>query len=47
MGQVQSSGVELSLLTAGNDLDNLSRILRGRSDYSAEDVINYMIPPAG
>lgn len=47
MGQQQAWGEELALLTAGNDLDHLSRILKGRTDYSAEDVINYMIPPEG
>ena len=44
MGQIQSSGqLELPLLTAGNDLNQLQRILKGKSDYSASDVIDYIL----
>ena len=44
MAQIQSSGqVELPLLTAGNDLNQLQRILKGKSEYSAADVIDYIL----
>ncbi|MBK7892350.1 MAG: nitronate monooxygenase [Bdellovibrionales bacterium] len=42
MGQVQSWGEELPLLTAGDDLNFLSRVLAGRDHYSAADVIRYL-----
>lgn len=43
MAQVQSWGdVELPLLTAGDDLNQLHRILRGRNSFSAADVLNYL-----
>jgi NAD(P)H-dependent flavin oxidoreductase YrpB (nitropropane dioxygenase family) len=47
LGQKHPWGEELPLLTAGNDLDHLGRMLKGRTDYSAEDVVNYMIPAGG
>lgn len=42
MGQVQAWGEELPLLTAGDDLNFLSRVLAGRDHYSAADVIRYL-----
>jgi NAD(P)H-dependent flavin oxidoreductase YrpB (nitropropane dioxygenase family) len=43
MAQVQSWGdVELPLLTAGDDLNQLGRILQGRTSYKAIDVLNYL-----
>jgi nitronate monooxygenase len=44
MGQVQSWGDrELPLLTAGDDLNQLKRILKGRAEYSAGDVLSYLL----
>jgi NAD(P)H-dependent flavin oxidoreductase YrpB (nitropropane dioxygenase family) len=45
MPQVQSNGVaEVPLLTAGDDLNNLARILpKGKTSYSALDVIQYLV----
>jgi len=44
MGQVQTWGdLEMPLLTAGDDLNQLSRILKGRSQYSAADVLDYIL----
>lgn len=42
MGQVQAWGEESPLLTAGDDLNFLSRILAGRESFSAADVIRYL-----
>ena len=42
MGQMQSWGEELPLLTAGDDLNFLSRVLAGRDHYSAADVVRYL-----
>jgi NAD(P)H-dependent flavin oxidoreductase YrpB (nitropropane dioxygenase family) len=43
MAQVQAWGDrELPLLTAGDDLNQLRRILNGRSSYRAADVLNYL-----
>ncbi len=44
LGQMQSWGVkEKPLLTAGDDLNNLARILKpGQRSYSAHDVLNYL-----
>lgn len=42
MAQVQNWGVEMPLLTAGDDLNNVGRLLKGRSSYSALDVIDYL-----
>lgn len=45
-GQIQSWGdEELPLLTAGDDLNQLQRILVGRENYSAVDVLNYLLKP--
>lgn len=45
MAQIQANGQpEIHLLTAGDDLNNLSRILKGnQTSYSAADVINYLL----
>lgn len=44
MGQIQSWGDrELPLLTAGDDLNQLGRILRGRNSFSASDVLSYLL----
>ncbi len=44
MGQVQSWGdVELPLLTAGDDLNQLSRVLAGKNSYSSADVLSYLL----
>lgn len=42
MAQVQAWGTELPLLTAGDDLNFLNRILMGRLEYSALDVLSYL-----
>lgn len=43
LGQVRSFGVEPPILTSGDDLKRLGRLLRdGRMDYSAEDVLRYL-----
>lgn len=43
MPQIKSNGeIELPLLTAGDDLNQLHRILGQRLGYSAVDVLNYM-----
>jgi hypothetical protein len=42
LAQRQKWGVELPLLTAGDDLNELNRILRGRLSYSAKDVLEYL-----
>lgn len=44
MGQTQNNGqLEPSLLTAGDDLNNVSRLLKpGTLEYSAVDVLNYL-----
>lgn len=45
MPQVQAGGaVETHLLTAGDDLNNVSRLFKdGNVDYSAADVIQYLL----
>ncbi|WP_374032754.1 nitronate monooxygenase [Bdellovibrio bacteriovorus] len=44
MGQIQAGGVEEQpLLTAGDDLNNVARMLRGKSSYSAKDVVAYLL----
>ena len=45
MGQIQAGGVEeLPLLTAGDDLNNVARMIKpGMTSYSAKDVINYLL----
>jgi NAD(P)H-dependent flavin oxidoreductase YrpB (nitropropane dioxygenase family) len=44
MGQIQTWGdKELPLLTAGDDLNQLTRILNGKSSYGAEDVLHYIL----
>jgi Dioxygenases related to 2-nitropropane dioxygenase len=45
MGQIQAGGVEeLPLLTAGDDLNNVVRMIKpGMTSYSAKDVINYLL----
>jgi nitronate monooxygenase len=48
MAQIQSGGeIEKHLLTAGDDLNLLSRILKpGMESYSAADVLTYIFKPA-
>lgn len=45
MGQIQAGGQEeLSLLTAGDDLNNLGRILKSnQNSFSAKDVVHYLL----
>lgn len=44
LGQKQSWGEEQPLLTAGDDLNNLSRFVSSdRNSYHAKDVINYIL----
>lgn len=45
IGQIQASGEhELPLLTAGDDLNNIARLIKpGKISYSAMDVINYLL----
>ncbi len=45
MAQIQADGVEeLPLLTAGDDLNNIARMIKdGKTDYSARDVIDYLL----
>lgn len=44
MGQIQAGGMEeLPLLTAGDDLNNITRMLKGKSSYSARDVVSYLL----
>ncbi|KHD87000.1 MAG: 2-nitropropane dioxygenase [Bdellovibrio sp. ArHS] len=45
MGQIQAGGAEeLPLLTAGDDLNNITRMIKpGKTSYSAKDVINYLL----
>lgn len=45
MGQARDSaeGEELPLLTSGDDLVHLGRFLRGRTSYTAADVIDYLL----
>lgn len=45
MGQIQACGKpELPLLTAGDDLNNVVRMLKpGKTSYSAKDVIEYLL----
>jgi len=47
MPQIKANGeIELPLLTAGDDLNQLHRILGQRLTYSAQDVLTYMAPGA-
>lgn len=45
MGQIQANGqAELPLLTAGDDLNNIVRMIKpGQKSYSAKDVIQYLL----
>lgn len=47
MPQIQAGGqVELHLLTAGDDLNNIGRLIKsGKGTYSAVDVISYLLGP--
>lgn len=47
MPQIQTNGdVELHLLTAGDDLNNVGRLVKsGKNTYSALDVISYLLGP--
>jgi NAD(P)H-dependent flavin oxidoreductase YrpB (nitropropane dioxygenase family) len=41
--QLRASGVELPLITSGDDLAILGGFLRGRTSYRAEDVVTYLM----
>lgn len=45
MGQIQAGGKEeISLLTAGDDLNNIGRLLKpGQTSFSAKDVVHYLL----
>lgn len=44
LGQIQNWGPEGYLLTAGDDFNHISRLLKpGQLDYSAADVIHYLL----
>lgn len=45
LGQIQANGqVEIPLLTAGDDLNNVARMMKpGKNSYSAKDVIDYLL----
>ena len=45
-GQIQKDGsTELALLTSGDDIDAIAKVLRDDTDdYSADDVIDYLLP---
>lgn len=45
MGQIQANGEpELPLLTAGDDLNNVARMIKpGKTSFSATDVIDYLL----
>lgn len=48
LGQVRDNGSsEPPLLTSGDDLATMATFLNGRSHYSAGDVIEYLLTPAG
>lgn len=42
-GQLREKGRELPILTSGDDLKNLGTFLKGRTSYSAGDVIRYIL----
>lgn len=43
LGQQQENGYrEMEIMTAGDDIANISRLLKNRSHYSAQDVIDYL-----
>lgn len=46
LGQERDHGRELGLLTAGNTLTSMPSFVNGRSRYSANDVIDYLLQPA-
>jgi len=44
LGQVRNQGPEPALVTAGDDVSNLTRFLRsGQSSYSADDVVDFVL----
>ena len=45
--QIRGDGKELPILTSGDDLKNLGSFLRGRTSYSAKDVISYLLGEDG
>ena len=48
LGQVRDGEQEPSLVTAGDDVQNINRFLRdGQASYSAADVIEFMLPKQG
>ncbi len=44
LGQQQAEGREKGLVTAGNTIAGMKTFLSGRSRYSANDVIDYLLP---
>ncbi len=46
LGQIQKDGgKELALVTSGDEVDAIARLLRDDTDdYSADDVIDYLLP---
>ncbi len=46
LGQVRQDGtVEQPLVTSGDDLELIGQFLQGRTRYSAQDVVNWLLPP--
>jgi hypothetical protein len=46
MGQAQVSGyIEKPILTMGDDVNHLRKLIRAGQNYSAEDVIRYLLEP--
>jgi nitronate monooxygenase len=43
LGQVRADGEEPPLVTSGDDLASISTFLAGRTSYSAEDVVTYLM----
>ncbi|MGQ0562715.1 MAG: hypothetical protein ACT443_12675 [Gemmatimonadota bacterium] len=44
LAQERAHGRELGLLTAGNTLVNMRSFVSSRTRYSADDVIDYLLP---
>jgi len=45
--QVRGDAVEPPLITSGDDLVQLGDLLKGRTSYSAADVLDYLLAPEG
>jgi nitronate monooxygenase len=47
LGQVRPNGdVEPPLVTSGDDLQIIGQFLQGKTRYSAQDVVNWLLPPS-